>query len=81
MDGCLLLMWNEPPTVSAQILGDFALKNIFLKTAAIVGLKTLSAEINVWFGGLRIVCPTQFMLTGSTNPVATYYAESNMYQG
>ena len=23
----------------------------------------------------------QFMLTGSTNPVATYYAESNMYQG
>ena len=47
----------------------------------IVGLKTLSAEINVWFGGLRIVCPTQFMLTGSTNPVATYYAESNMYQG
>ena len=64
--------------MSAQILGDFALKNIFLKTAAIVGLKTLSAEINVWFGGLRIVCPTQFMLTGSTNPVATYYAESNM---
>ena len=34
--------------------------------------------MNVWFGGLRIVCPAQFMLTESTNPVATYYAESNM---